>query len=129
METLTWLLRMTFVEIGVIPYLFLAMPLVAAVAKRQAIPSALGLTAVVLAAPMLVLVWSAFVFGQGRDKMWVQLVPLVIVLAGILGTSIWLRRVKPRPPAWAIIAGVLGALPLWGISLFVGGMAIVNDWV
>ena len=129
MQTLTWLLRMTVVEIGVLPYLFLAMPLVAAVVKRQAMPSAVGLTILTFATPTLMLIWAVFTFGQGRHQRWVQIVPLVLAVAGVLGISVWLRRTAPRPPIWAVVCFAIGALVLWGSALFVSAMAIVDDWV
>jgi hypothetical protein len=129
MEILTWLLRMTFVEIGVIPYLFLAMPLVAAVSRRESLSSALGLVALALVTPTLVLVWAQVAFDQGRHHQWMGVVPLFLVMAGFVGTVICLRRDRPRPPAWAVISYAFGSLVIWGMALFVSSMAITGDYV
>jgi drug/metabolite transporter (DMT)-like permease len=116
METLTSLFRMTFVEIGVIPCLFLAMPHFAAVVKRQTMPSAVGLTILTFATPTLMLVWAVFAFGQGRHLRWVQIVPLVLAVAGVLGTSVWLRRTTPTPPPYGLLSASPSAHSSCGVA-------------
>jgi len=88
----------------------------------------------ILLSPLAVVVWGGVNWAAEERlaadaihwRSYVLLGLAILVLAIAIATPIWFRR---SPRFWVLIACSLTSIVYTAAAVFVGGMAIVNDWL
>lgn len=130
-RTFAWLMRMTF-EKDVLPaYLLLASLPFVALYRRQYSAALRAIAAIILAHVVVlgVLLMGATFYGAAQSYPVLGFVQLAIALGGVGGVFVFTNPLRRTTPRWALACFVVGVAILNLIALFVGGMALANDWV
>ncbi len=128
-KTFFWLLQMT-TEVAPAYLALLILPIVAF--RFQGGAAAIRATIAVILAhvgPLLMLLMGASLFGQGRSHAWLSVVQTAVAVAGVWLVVRFTKRLRSDMPRWVFVLFFVGVGIITVFAWFIGGMALVDDWV
>lgn len=124
------LVRMVYFDIQPAVLLLVILPLFALIYARAAgLARALAAVAIWQVGPLLMLAMGAWLYGQGGSRPYLWKVQLLVGVLGVGGVIPAITPLVAPVPKWVFASFFVAVAVTSLLALFVGGMALYDDWL